>query len=147
MQTSNHFSGRRSVVLGLATGVVAFVGLSTILPEFALLVGRIVLVLQDSYTGESWTENIQTAGSVGWYAVEGMITLSAAVAAYAGSWLSPRQSKLFCLCVLALVVATAVFSQYPHPRSSVIWVVWRLAPTVGALFGIGLQWWHSRSEA
>jgi len=144
---SSHFSGRRRALLGLFVSVVAFAGLSNIISEIALLIGRVALIGQDNYTGQSWTETTHVAGTIGWYVLEGAVALAAAAAAYAGSWLSPRRSKIFGICAVALALAVSIFEQFPQPRSNTILAIWALAPAVGALVGTSLQWLSSRGEA
>lgn len=143
----SYFSGRRSIVLGLVACPVVFVGLVTISTEITLFLGRLALLVQDDYTRQSWTEKTFIAGSSGWYTIEGITMLSAAVAAYAGSWLAPRRSKVFGLCTIALALVVQLFAQYPTPGSSTVLAIWALAPAIGALVGIGLQWRTSRGEA
>ncbi|MBX3628010.1 MAG: hypothetical protein KF892_23580 [Rhizobacter sp.] len=142
-----HFSGRRRVLLGLVAGVVAFFGLETILSEVALLIGRGFLVAQDAYTAQSWPESRQVAGSLGWYVIEGIATISAAIAAYTGSWLSPRRSKAFVIFAVALFLTGTLFSQLPNPSTSSTLIIWALAPVVGVLVGVGLQWLYAGGDA
>jgi hypothetical protein len=127
------FSGKRSVWLGLLAGAVTLAGASVVLKEFVLFMGRTLAVSTDR--PGSWSDTAHVAGTTGWFAVQAVLFLAAALAAFVGDWLAPPRSAGVLVGLLLLVLMALFFAQLPSPRTGFILSVWALCQVLGVFLG------------
>jgi hypothetical protein len=121
--------------LGIAifVGWMTQLGLSTLLPTIAIVIGRAVSVAGGGDGG--WGDHATDPRQAGWHLVQAVILLGSVIAAWIAGYLAPRKLAISATVLILLVLLAKAFEQLPIRHSAPDVVEWVLSPCLGIAAG------------
>jgi hypothetical protein len=136
---STLFSSRKSIWLGMFASIVTIIGMSVILENFVLIVGR---VWGDFLgTSEVWTEHMYGLETNAWVLLLAIRSISFSLAGFIGARVAPTsRHTLFALFIAALIATS--FEQLPLALAHSIWslALWSLSAPACTCLGVVAAW-------
>jgi hypothetical protein len=120
--------------LAVIAGIVAHLGVSTLMVYAVVIGGDLLSAFTDSHRLE-WIHRMDDTNSLGWFVLQSISLLSGIAAGLVAVLLSPRGSRTSIATLLLFSVATVFFAQLPSPRSALIIAIWSLTTPLGLIVG------------
>ncbi len=121
--------------LGIAifVGWMTQLGLSTLLPTIAIVVGRAVSMAGGG--DGRWGDHAADPQQEGWHLVQAVILLGSVIAAWLAGYLAPRKLTISATGLILLVLLAKAFEQLPIRHSASVVIEWVLSPCLGIVAG------------
>lgn len=137
---------KRRLSSAILIGWLCQIGLSVLLPEIALVGGRVLSMTIGADYG--WADHTHDSRFPGWQVVQGAIFVASASAGFIAGYLAPRRTFRLAAALVFLVLLKIFFEQLPMPMPARPFIVleWMLAPCLGIVAGLMIEGRISRED-